>query len=377
MLKSYKYRIYPNGDQKQQLAKYFGSCRFIYNLALETKMQAWTSAKKNVTCIDLYKQLKELKDTEAKWLHDSPSQTLQMALRNLDNAYTNFFRGKGFPKFKSKHSKQSIQFPQRVRVEFDNGVIVLPKLKSVNCSFHRQFKGNIKTTTVSKTPTGKYFVSILVDNQKELPIKLPVIDSTTVGIDMGIKSFATLSDGSVFDNPQHLRSNLNKLRIEQRKMSRRFKKCAKEQSKSYLKQKMVVAKLHERISNQREDFLQKASTKIISSFDTICIEDLNIKGMVKNGRLALAISEIGWNKFESMLKYKADWYGKNILYIGRFEPSSKLCSNCGKIFKELSLKDRHWTCQSCGTSHDRDSNAATNIKNFGLRNRPSIVNVRQ
>lgn len=377
MLKAYKYAILPTEEQKQQLAKFFGSVRFVYNLGLETKMQVWTSARKHLTCIDLANQMKELKDTEAKWLHECPSQTLQMSLRNLDNAYTNFFRGGGFPKFKSKHHKQSIQFPQGVKTDFESGIIFLPKLKNVTCIFHRQFKGEIKTVTVSKTSTGKYFVSILVDNQIQLPKKKPIREKTAVGIDMGVKYFATLSDGTIFENPKYLRTNLKRLRTEQRKLSRKFKKGAKEQSKSCMKQKLVVAKLHEHIKNQREDYLHKASINIVRSFDTICLEDLNIKGMMQNEKLALAIGEIGWYKFTQMLEYKADWYGKNIQYIGRFEPSSKLCSNCGNIFKELSLKDRSWTCKSCSTHHDRDVNAANNIKNFGLRNKPSSANVSQ
>jgi putative transposase len=375
MLKAFKYAILPTEEQKQQLAKFFGSCRFVYNLGLETKMQAWTSARKHLTCIDLANQMKELKDTEATWLQDCPSQTLQMSLRNLDNAYTQFFKGGGFPKFKSKHRKQSIQFPQGVKTDFENSTIFLPKLKNVTCIFHRPFKGDIKTVTVSKTSIGKYFVSILVENQKELPAKKPVREKTTVGIDMGVKTFATLSDGTTFDNPKHLRNNLRRLRVEQRKLSRRFKRGAKEQSKSYLKQKLVVAKIHEHIKNQREDYLHKASTHIIRSYNTVCLEDLNIKGMMQNEKLALAIGEVGWYKFKTMLEYKAEWYGKNILYIGRFQPSSKLCSHCGTIFKELSLKDRSWTCLSCRTHHERDENAAKNIKNFGLRNKPSTVNV--
>jgi putative transposase len=280
----------------------------------------------------------------------------------------------------SQNSNQSTEgslysFRKELKQNFDNGIIFLPKLKNVSCVFHRKFKGDIKTVTVSRTPTGKYFVSILVENQKELPKKKPIRERTSVGIDMGVKTFATLSDGTVFDNPKHLRKNLRRLRVEQRKLNRRLKKGAKEQSKSYQKQKLIVAKLHEHIKNQRGDYLHKASTQIIRSFDTICLEDLNIKGMMQNKKLALAIGEVGWHKFKTMLEYKAAWYGKNIQYIGRFEPSSKLCSHCGTIFKELSLKDRSWTCQSCGTTHDRDCNAANNIKNFGLRIKPATVNV--
>jgi putative transposase len=247
----------------------------------------------------------------------------------------------------------------------------------VSCIFHRKFKGEIKTVTVSKTSTGKYFVSILVENQNPVPKKKPIREETTVGIDLGVKTFAILSCGTAFDNPKYLRGNLKRLRVEQRRLSRRFKKGAKEQSKSYQKQKLVVAKLHEHIRNQREDYLHKVSTEIIRSFDTICLEDLNIQGLMQNKKQALSIGEVGWYRFTTMLEYKAQWYGKNILYIGRFQPSSKLCSHCGTVFKELRLNHRSWTCLSCGTWHERDENAAKNIKTFGLRNRPSTVNVSQ
>jgi putative transposase len=262
-------------------------------------------------------------------------------------------------------------------VDFENRTIFLPKLNEVSCIFHRKFKGEIKTVTISKTSIGKYFVSILVENQKQLPKKKPIREETTVGIDLGVKTFATLSNGTAFDNPKHLRGNLKRLRVEQRRLSRRFKKGAKQQSKSYLKQKLVVATLHEHIRNQREDYLHKVSTTIIRLFDTICLEDLNISGLMQNEKLSLSIGEVGWHKFTTMLEYKAQWYGKNVLYIGRFQPSSKLCSHCGWVFKELSLNHRTWTCQVCGTHHERDENAAINIKNFGLRNRPSTANVSQ
>lgn len=373
MLKAYKYCLLPTAIQKEQLSKFFGSCRFVYNLGLETKIAAYAASKKNLTCIDLANQMKELKDTEAPWLSECPSQTLQMSLRNLDNAYTQFFKGGGFPKFKNKHRKQSIQYPQGVSVDFDKGQIFLPKMKDVSIILHRKFNGKIKTVTVSKTTTNKYFVSILVDNQKELPNKKTIKAKTTVGIDMGIKTFATLSDGTSFDNIKTLRSNLVRLRVEQRTLARRFKRGAKEQSKGYMKQKLIVAKLHEHIKNQREDYLHKISTSIIKRYDTVVLEDLNVKGMMANHKLALAIGEVGWNSFENMLTYKADWYGKNIIYIGRFEPSSKICSTCGTINKELKLQHREWTCGSCNAIHDRDANAATNIKTFGLRNQPVSV----
>lgn len=370
MIKAYKYCLLPTDAQKEQLAKYFGSCRFVYNLGLETKIATYISSKKNISFVDMCKQMKEVKDTEATWLSECPSQTLQNSLKNLDSAYTQFFKGKGFPKFKNKYSRQSIQFPQGVSVDFEKGTIFLPKLRNVSVVFSRKFEGNIKTVTISKTTTGKYFVSVLVENQNELPNKMPIKPKTTVGIDMGIKTFATLSDGASYANLKTLRNNLKRLKVEQRTMSRRFKKGAKVQSNGYYKQKLIVAKLHERITNQRTDYLQKTSTSIIKKYDTIVLEDLNIKGMMANHKLALSVGEVGWNKFESMLKYKAEWYGKNLIYIGRFEPSSKICSTCGKINKELTLNQREWTCGGCNTAHDRDANAATNIKKFGLRNQP-------
>ena len=369
-MKSYKYRFYPTVEQEQKLASFFGSCRFVYNLGLETKIQAWTSAKKNYTCIDLANQMKVLKDTEASWLADCPSQSLQMSLRNLDNAYTKFFKGGGFPKFKNKYSKQSIQFPQGVKVDFKNSTIFLPKLKQVNVLFHREFKGEVKTVTVSKTTTNKYFVSMLVENQVNIPTKKKVQEKTTVGIDLGIKTLAVLSDGTIFENKKWFRQAKRNLRVQQRSLDRK----KKVKGKNYEKQRLVVAKLHEYIKNQREDYLHKISTSIIKKYDTVVLEDLNIKGMMQNHKLALAIGDVGWHKFNTMLEYKAEWYGKNIIRIGRFEPSSKCCSGCGIINKELTLKDRVWTCK-CGQIHDRDVNASKNIKNFGLRNKPSNANV--
>jgi len=371
MLKAYKYRILPSKEQKEQLQKFFGVCRFAYNIGLETKISAYTSAKVNLSCFDLIKQIVELK-SDYEWIAECPAQAIQMSLRNLDNAYTKFFKGVGFPKFKNKYSKQSIQFPQNTSIDFENSKIRLPKLKWVTCVFDREFKGIVKTVTVSKTTTGKYFVSILVDNQNELPQKKPVSMDTTVGIDLGIKTLAVLSDGTQFENPKWLRRSAANLRRQQRSLSRK-----KKGSKNRERQRLVVARCHERISNQRKDYLQKVSTEIIHSFDTVCMEDLNVSGMMKNEKLSLSIGEIGWRSFKSMIEYKSEWYGKNIITIGRFEPSSKICSVCGTINKELKLQHRNWICQKCGTSHDRDKNAAQNIKNFGLRYKPVQANVVQ
>jgi putative transposase len=364
MLKAYKYRIYPDADQRSALANIFGQVRFVYNLGLETKISAYAANQTNVTCFDLNKQITELKN-ECDWLKQCSAQALQMAMRNLDNAYHAFFRGAGFPKFKSKHDKQSFQLPQGVRISDDNKQVFIPKLKWVDMDTHRGYKGTVKTVTISKTTTDKYFISLLVDTGSEAPVKQPVLKSTTVGIDLGIKDFVITSEGKKFDNKDFFKSQMRKLRVAQRSLARKQKG-----SKNYEEQKKIVALLHEKIKNQRTDYLHKISTYLVSNYDSICIEDLAVSNMVKNHNLARAISDMGWGNFKSMLTYKCDWYGKNLFMLNRFEPSSKTCSCCGKINKELTLKDRVWTCTKCNTTHDRDVNAATNIKTFGLRNKP-------
>jgi putative transposase len=364
MLKAYKYRIYPDADQRSALANIFGQVRFVYNLGLETKISAYAANQTNVTCFDLNKQITELKN-ECDWLKQCPAQALQMAMRNLDNAYHAFFRGAGFPKFKSKHDKQSFQLPQGVRISDDNKQVFIPKLKWVDMDMHRGYKGTVKTVTISKTTTDKYFISLLVDTGSEAPVKQPVLKSTTVGIDLGIKDFVITSEGKKFDNKDFFKSQMRKLRVAQRSLARKQKG-----SKNYEEQKKLVALLHEKIKNQRTDYLHKISTYLVNNYDSICIEDLAVSNMVKNHNLARAISDMGWGNFKSMLTYKCDWYGKNLFMLNRFEPSSKTCSCCGKINKELTLKDRVWTCTKCNTTHDRDVNAAINIKTFGLRNKP-------
>ncbi len=373
MLRAYKYRLLPSEEQKQILANWFGTCRFIYNLGLETKVAAWASNRTNITCFDLTKQLTALRK-EHQWIKDCPQQSLESVLTNLDNAYTKFFKGGGFPKFKKRSSIQSITFRRDSVVK--DSKIKLTKIGFIDFIEHRKLpEGEIRTVTVTKTPTDKYFVSILLKDNSVAPNKKKIKPSTTTGVDLGLKTFAALSDGTKFDNPKYLHQQLKRLRIEQRTLARRYKKGVKkeEQSKGWHKQLLVVAKLHEKIKNQRADFLHKLSTSIIKKYDTVCMEDLNVAGMLKNSRLSKSISDVGWSEFNRMLVYKAEWHGKNIIYIGRFDPSSKICSKCGNIFKELKLSDREWTCEKCGTHHDRDENAAKNIKNFGLKAKPSTV----
>ena len=361
MYKAFKYRLYPTEPQKELIAKHIGSSRFVFNLALETKNAAYIGAKHNYSAFDLVKQLPELKK-ELPWLKEVNSQSLQQAIQNMDIAFKKFFKGDGFPKFKSKRKgKQSFSIPQNVIVE--NDLLIIPKFKEgIKMSLHRPTNGTIKSATISVTPTGKYFVSILCDTKEEIPTKAPITESTTIGIDLGIKDFLITSDGEVSDNPKYLRKAESKLKYVQRKYSKHKGKRTKNK----------LAKLHEKVANQRKDFLHKTSSKLISDNQTICIEDLNIKGMLANHKLALSISDCGWSMFVEMLEYKAEWYGKNILKIGRFEPSSKLCSCCGSINKELTLKDREWTCSNCNTLLDRDVNASINIKNFALKNHLSV-----
>src|SRR5690606_18787965 len=316
-----------------------------------------TRRSSDLSAFDLVKQLPELKK-ECPWLKEVNSQSLQQAIQNMDIAFKKFFKGAGFPKFKSKHKgNQSFSIPQNVIVE--NDLLIIPKFKEgIKMSLHRPTKGTIKSTTISVTPTGKYFVSILCDTKEEIPTKAPITESTTIGIDLGIKDFAITSEGEVFENPKYLRKAQSKLKYIQRKYSKHKGKRTKQK----------LALLHEKVVNKRKDFLHKISTKLIRENQTICLETLSVKNMVKNHNLSQAISDASWSTFVKMLEYKADWYGKNILHIGQFAPSSKTCSNCGTINKELQLKDREWTCGNCSAVLDRDVNAACNIKSFALKN---------
>lgn len=358
MFRAYKYRLYPTNSQKELIHKHCGSVRFLYNLALETKTTAYLGNKVNLSRYDLQKQLVELKK-ELSWLKETNSQSLQSALINLDEAYNKFFKGAGFPKFKKKTNGGSFAVPQNVKVE--NNLLIVPKFKEgIKMSLHRPTKGIIKSATISVTPTGKYFVSILCDTKEKLPTKAPIKGSTTIGIDLGIKDFAITSEGEVFENPKYLRSSIHRLKVLQRRASKKQKG-----SNNRKKANKRVALLHEKIKNQRQDFLHKVSNKLIRENQTICLEDLGVKNMMKNHKLAQAISDVSWSEFNRMIEYKAEWYGVNILRIGRFAPSSKTCE-CGTINKDLKLSDRVWKCKSCGRVNVRDRLAAQNIKKFAL-----------
>jgi putative transposase len=363
MLRAYKYRIMPTPDQSILINKHIGSCRFVYNLALEVKNNAYATHRKNITCFDLMKQLPDLKK-ECEWLKEVDSQSLQQSIINLDKAFTQFFKGYSrFPKFKNKHSAQSFRNPHGEFVEIKEGKLYQPKFRSgIKIIIDREFTGEIKSTTISRTPTGKYFVSILVDTSNNIPDKKTIVEKTSIGIDLGIKSLIVTSDGVKIDNPKHLKKQLSHLKYLQRQYSKK-----KSGSNNKTKSRLKLALCHEKIANQRKDFLHKLSSELIKNHDTLCFETLQIDNMMKNHKLAQAIQSAGWGMFVEMCKYKAEWNGKNILQIPTFQPSTKICSNCGATNHTLTLADREWICANCLTLHDRDVNAAINIKNYSLR----------
>jgi len=362
MLKAFKYRLYPTLDQETLLAKHFGTTRLVYNLALECKITAYKSNHVNLSRFDLQKQLVDLKN-EFPWMKEINSQSLQVSLLNLDNAYKRFFKTKeGFPKFKKKSSRNSFGVPQNIKIE--KSKIYIPKfLEGIDFIQDRPIKGIIKSATVSKTPTNKYFISILCETGEAIPDKKLIKSSTSIGVDLGLKDFAVLSDGTKISNPKFLISNEKTIKHLQKELSRKTK-----WSNRYNKARLKLARKHEETTNKRNDFLHKLSTEITNQYDTICVEDLNINGMIKNHKLSKAISDVSWSSFISMLAYKSEWKGKNLIKIGRFDPSSKTCNSCGYIKHDLKLTDRVWICPVCGEIHDRDINAAINIKNIALKN---------
>lgn len=373
MYKAFKFQLNPDQQQTTAINQQLGCSRFVYNWALNEKSKYYAEHKKSLSVFELMLKLTELKK-ELIWLADVQAQALQMSLRNLETAYTNFFHKRaGFPKFKSKkNSRQSFQYPQNVKLK-DNQ-IYLPKIGWCHFYKHREIQGTIKTVTVSSTPTGKYFASILCDNSLAVPTKKPIHESTSVGLDLGIKSLAVTSDNKMFENQKHFKKMSARLRVEQRKLLRKFKPGGVSQSRGYFKQKLAVAKVYEQITNQRLDNLHKVTTFLVRNYNTICIEDLNVAGMVKNPKLAKHIQDCGWSMLRQMLTYKCEERGKNLIVINRFEPSSKRCNSCGHI-NTIKLSDREFNCQSCNVLIDRDYNAAKNIRDYGLGVKPSDAKV--
>lgn len=369
MIKPFKYEIYPTKNQQKILDQNLGCCRWVYNWALELKSETYKRDKTNLSRFDLGKLLTQLKKyPEYKWLNEAAAQSLQNSLKNLDAAFTSFFKKKSkYPKFKSKYrSEQSCQYPQYTEMNFETWRVKILKLgwiKVAKNEEHIFLNSKIKTCTVTKTPTHRYFISILVDLPQDLPQKLPIQENKTIGIDLGLKDFAILSTGEKIENPKLYRKYEKKLKVDQRRLSRKQKG-----SKNYQEQRLKVAKDHEKIKNSRTDFLQKLSSKVVyenQDITSFCIEDLAVKNMIKNRKVSKSIGDAGWGLFVRMLEYKCDWSGKNLIKIGRLDPSSKMCS-CGVKCQDLSLDERTWTCSSCKVTHDRDILAANNIKKFGL-----------
>jgi len=354
--KSYKFRIYPTKEQEEILAKHFGCTRFVFNRFLKERQEEYLNNGNSLNYYDNAKSLTELKN-ELIWLKEINSQSLQSALKHLDIAYNRFFRKLAkFPKFKKKFDKQSFHVPQSLTIE--DGKLSIPKFKKgIDIVFHREMEGKILNGTISKSATGKYYVSIVCEVEHEELDKT----NSSVGIDTGIKDLAILSDGKKYENIKSLKTSLKKLKYEQRQFSKKIKGSGQRN-----KQKTKLALIHEKVANKRKDHLHKVSTDIIKNHDVICVEDLHVKGMIKNHKLAQALSDVSLGMFYNMLSYKASWNDKTIVKIDRFFPSSKMCSNCHWIKQDLTLKDREWTCVCCSITHDRDINASKNILLQGL-----------
>ncbi|MBU7582473.1 MAG: IS200/IS605 family element transposase accessory protein TnpB [Nostoc sp. TH1S01] len=352
--KAYKFRLYPNKEQSAFLAKCFGCSRFVYNHFLRLTTDVYAQEKKSLRYKEWAKLLTGLK-SEFEWLKEVNSQALQQTLKDLESAFVRFFKKLGgFPNFKKKSNRQSFRVPQHFLIDND-GFLRLPKMTPIKIVIHREILGTPKNVTISKTPSGKYYASIVTEQD----IPHAPLNGDKIGLDLGLKEFAITSKGEKFENPRYFQKSLRRLKIRQRRLSRK-QKAASNRSKA----RLVVAKIHEKVTNQRQDYQHKISLKLVSENQRISAESLNIKGMVKNRKLAKQISDVGWGNFLTMLEYKGDIYGCDVHYVDRFFPSSKRCSNCGYIKQDLTLAIREWECPECRKFWDRDINAALNLMLF-------------
>jgi putative transposase len=357
--KAFRYRLYPNAQEEKKLALQFGHTRFVYNHFLAERQDYYKAHrddpdKKGLTYADTNKMLTALKRAkECEWLKEGDSQALQESLRNLDRAFQNYFGKRAkYPKYKNKSAAQSVHYPQRFNISASK--VYAPKVGEIKAVLHRPLEGTPKNLTISKTKSGKYYASI----QCEVEIPVPQPKNGEVGIDLGLKHFAILSDGQVIDNPRHLKKSEKKLKGLHRQLSRKVKG-----SNGRKKARLKLSRQYEKVSNQRRDFLHKVTRSVVDTYCLIGIENLNVAGMVRNHHLAKAISDAGWGEFTRQLVYKGTWYGSGVEKVDRFYPSSKECHVCGYIHRGLQLSDREWDCPNCGTHHDRDGNASTNILN--------------
>ena len=364
MIKAYKYRIYPNKEQEELLARTFGCCRFVYNQTLACRKEKYEKEKKSMSRTDCNNYCNRELKTQYEWLREVEKFALTNAIYNMDSAYQKFFKEHaGYPKFKSKHDSRksyTTNFTNgNISVDFDAGKIKLPKLKQVRVRLHRKFTGEIKSATVSQVPSGKYFVSVLVETELE---PLPKVEGQT-GLDLGIKDLCVTSDGRKYKNPKTLEKQERNLKKLQRQLAHKEKR-----SNNYYKTKRKIAICHEKITNTRKDYLHKISHEIISENQVIVSENLQIKNMVKNHHMAKSILDVSWYELTRQLTYKAEWNKREYVKTDTFYASSQLCSACG--YQNTDTKDlsvRKWICPKCGAEHDRDINAAKNILAEGLR----------